>query len=135
MRPIRPTNRENSERPSQCVIVCTVYYIWFFFLHLWAKDSSFLSSFIRTTNIFSCIYRLHILIEIIFPWHHGMMCTQMWIRGSVTISQCPVILSPKWLKLITGLWEVNFFFKIFRNRICINTIAKALYNKFKKTAL
>lgn len=61
----------------------------------------------------------------------GMMCAQMWIRGSVTMRQYPVILSPRCLKINYRFVGNGFYFKIFRNRICINTIAKALYNKFK----
>ena len=43
-----------------------------------------------------------------------IMRALLWTRGSVTIRQCPVILSSRCLKIIKNFWEMDLF-KIFRN--------------------
>ena len=43
-----------------------------------------------------------------------IMRALMWTHESVTMRQCPVILSSRCLKIMTIFWEMDLF-KIFRN--------------------
>lgn len=103
------------------------------FLHLWARNSSFLSRFSQANDIYSCMYRPDIQLKLCFLIMR-IARAQLWTRGSVTIRQCHFIFSSRYLKLITGFREIDLF-KIFRNRLCINKnkTARALHSKLRKT--
>ena len=110
---IWPTNRRNSERHWQlciCLYNCSIYCIlYMIFLHLWARNPSFLSPFSQTNNVYSCMYRPHILTKIVFPYHAHPARTivDSWVCNHASMSYYLVIYTC--LKLITGFFGKRIF--------------------------